>query len=291
MVIAAILALVLLGLIVRNKLFGKPEAGAISVSVNPKSSVFIDNVRVGTTPYTNEKIISGEHLVKVIPEDTVAGLASWEGKVNVMPNVLTIVNRSLGQTESASSGEVFWLEKISSKDKAELAVVSVPDQAVVKIDGKPEGFAPVSIEGLDPGTHQVVVFSSGYEERIIPSAKAVAGYKLIINVQLAKKLEGIQEATESGEQAIVTPKTTPSPKVTPKPSATPPEKPYIKVKETPTGWLRVRMAPSASATEAAKVNPNEMFPYLGEQENGWLKIEYEKDKEGWVSGSYVELVK
>lgn len=291
MVIAVILALVLLGLIVKNKLFGKPEAGAISVSVNPKSSVFIDNVRVGTTPYTNEKIISGEHLVKVIPEDTVAGLALWEGKVNVMPNVLTIVNRSLGQTESVSSGEVFWLEKISSKDKAELAVVSVPDQAVVKIDGKPEGFAPVSIEDLNPGTYQVVVASPGYEERTIPSAKAVAGYKLIINVQLAKKLEGIQEATESGEQAIVTPKATPSPKVTPRPSVTPPEKPYVKIKETPTGWLRVRMAPSASATEAAKVNPNEMFPYLGEQENGWLKIEYEKDKEGWVSGSYVELVK
>ena len=299
MAIAATLVLILLGLIVKNKLFGGPEAGAISVSVNSKSSVFIDNVRVGTSPYTNEKIVSGEHLVKVVPEDAATGLASWEGEVNVMPNVLTIINRNLGQTESVSSGEVFWLEKISSKDKAGLTVVSVPDQAVVKMDGEPKGFAPVSIEDLNPGTYQVVVASTGYEERTIPSAKAVAGYKLIINVQLAKKIEGIQEATESGERAEVeltpttkvTPKLTPSPKVTSKPSLIPPEKPYVKIKETSTGWLRVREEPSASATELAKVDPGEMFPYLNEQKNGWLKIEYEKDKEGWVSGSYVELVK
>ena len=51
------------------------------------------------------------------------------------------------------------------------------------------------------------------------------------------------------------------------------------------------MEPSASATEAAKVNPGEMFPYLNEEKSGWYKIEYEEGKEGWVSGVYVELVK
>lgn len=302
-VIAVVLALILLGLIVKNKFFGKPGPGAISINVNPKSTVFIDDVRVGATPYTSEKIISGEHLVKITAEDSSTGLSSWEGKVNIMPNILTIINRNLGQTESASSGEVFWLEKINSKDKAALVVVSVPDQAVVKIDGVPKGFAPVSLEDLNPGTHQIAVASPGYEERLIPTAKTFAGYKLIINVQLARKIEGIQEATASGQEAEttpvptakttpkITPRATPSPKVTPKPSATPPEKPYVKIKETPTGWLRVRAEPLASAEEVAKVNPGETFPYLDEQKNGWYKIEYETKKEGWVSGTYVELVK
>lgn len=299
-IIAVVLALVLVGLIVRNKFFGQPGPGAISINVNPKSSVFIDSVRVGTSPYTNEKVVSGEHVVKVTAEDTSLGLSSWEGKVNIMPNILTIINRNLGQTDSASSGEVFWLEKISSKDKAALAVVSVPDQAVVKIDGEPKGFAPVSIEDLNPGTYQIVVASPGYEERSIPSAKTFAGYKLIINVQLAKKIEGIQEATPSGQVETtpsptakatpkITPKATPSPKVTPKPSVAPPEKPYVTIKETPTGWLRVREEPSASATEVARVSPGETFPYLNEQKSGWYKIEYATSKEGWVSGTYVEL--
>ena len=99
-------------------------------------------------------------------------------------------------------------------------------------------------------------------------------------------MEGIEEATPSGateEEAETTP--------TPKAQATPPAKPYVKVKDTPTGFLRVRMGPSTSATETAQIKPGEMYPYLDEEKDGWLKIEYKKDEEGWVSGVYVDLVK
>jgi uncharacterized protein YgiM (DUF1202 family) len=47
------------------------------------------------------------------------------------------------------------------------------------------------------------------------------------------------------------------------------------------------MEPSTVATEAAKVNPGEMYPLLDE-ESGWYKIEYQKDEEGWISGQYAE---
>lgn len=289
--IAVVLILTLVGLIVKSKFLGKPGPAAISISTTPKATVFIDGAQVGTTPYLDDKIQAGEHTVKLVPQSTTDSLASWEGKVNLTSNILTVINRTLGSSESASSGEIIWLEKIASKDKSSLAVVSVPDQAVVKVDGEPKGFAPVVLDGLNPGSYQIVVASPGYEERAV-SAKTVAGYKLIVNVQLAKKIEGIEEATPSAEEVEVTPSPMASPtlKTTPKATVTPPEKPYIKIKETPTGWLRVRMAPLTSATEAAKVNPGEMFPYLNEEKSGWYKIEYEKDKEGWVSGVYVELV-
>lgn len=288
---AVILAIILVGLIIKSKFFGKSGLGAISISTTPKSVVFIDGVQMGMTPYLNDKIQSGEHTIKLVPETTTDNLTSWEGKINLLPNILTVVNRTLGPSESASSGEVIWLEKIASKDKSSLAVVSVPDQAVIKIDGEPRGFAPIVLEDLNPGSYQIVVASPGYEERTI-SAKTIAGYKLIVNVQLAKKVEGIEEATSSAEKegATPSPKASPTPKATSKTEATSLEKPYVKIKETPTGWLRVRMAPSTSATEAAKVEPGEMFPYLNEEKNGWYKIEYEKDKEGWVSGVYVELI-
>ena len=250
----------------------------------------------------NGKLQVGEHTVKLVPEVTNDSLAPWEGKVILNPNVLTVVNRNLSSAAQTSSGEVIWLEKIPSKDKSSITVISSPDQAVVRIDGEPKGFSPITIDELNPGSYQVVVASTGYEERTV-SAKTVAGFKLIINVQLAKKIEGVEEATPSGEKAETTPaqttpalttKTTPTPKISPQPTITPPPKPYIKIKETPTGWLRVRMEPGTSATEAAKVKPGEMFPYLGEEKTvggaKWYKIEYEKDKEGWVIGAYVELV-
>lgn len=283
----------MLGIVLKTTIFNKRSTGAISVSSTPKAMVFIDGDQVGTTPYLNDKLYVGEHTVKLVPEDTNDSLASWEGKVVLNPNVLTVINRNLGSTTQSSSGEVIWLEKINSKDKSSITVVSLPDQAVVKIDGAPKGFSPITIDELNPGGYQIVVVSPGYEERAI-SAKTVAGYKLIINVQLAKRIEGIEEATPSGEKLEATPtptiKITPTPKASPQPTITPPQKPYIKIKETPTGWLRVRTNPSTSATEVAKVKPGEMFPYLGEEENGWYKIEYEKDKEGWVSGVYAELI-
>ena len=290
-IIVASLALILVGLIVKNKFFSKPGPGALQISTTPKATVFIDGTQVGVTPFFDDKLKSGEHTVKLVPEATTDNLVSWEGKVNLTPGILTAINRNFATSEAFSSGEIIWLEKISSRDKSSLSVISTPDQAVVKVDGEPKGFSPVLVENLSPGSHQLSVGTPGYEERTI-SAKTVAGYKLIVNVQLAQKIEGIEEATPSAELGpSPSPKASPTPKTTPKPTITPPEKPYVLIKETPTGWLRVRMEPSASATEAAKVNPGEMFPYLNEEKSGWLKIEYEEGKEGWVSGVYVELVK
>ena len=291
--IAIILGIFLLGIVFKMTVFNKKGSAAISVSSTQKAVVFIDGAEVGTTPYLNDKLQAGEHIVKLVPEATNDGLSPWEGKVVLSSNVLTVVNRNLGSTAQSSSGEVIWLEKIASKDKSSITVISSPDQAVVKIDSEPKGFSPITIDELNPGSYQVFIASPGYEERTI-SAKTVAGFRLIINVQLAKKIEGIEEATPSGEKVETTPtpttKITPIPKPTPQSTATPPPKPYIKIKDTPTGWLRVRAEPSTSATELAKVKPGEMFPYLGEEKNGWYKIEYEEDKEGWVSGTYVELV-
>jgi len=295
--IAAFLGISLLGIVLKTTIFNKKSNGAISVSSTPKAIVFIDGNQVGTTPYLNDKLQVGEHTVKLVPEVTNNSLAPWEGKVILNPNVLTVVNRNLSSTAQASSGEVIWLEKIPSKDKSSITVISSPDQAVVRIDGEPKGFSPITIDELNPGGYQVVVASTGYEERTI-SAKTIAGFRLVINVQLAKKIEGIEEATPSGEKVETTPtpttKATPTPKSSSQKTVTPPPKPYIKIKETPTGWLRVRMEPGTSATEAAKVKPGEMFPYLGEEKivggTRWYKIEYEKDKEGWVISAYVELV-
>jgi N-acetylmuramoyl-L-alanine amidase len=61
----------------------------------------------------------------------------------------------------------------------------------------------------------------------------------------------------------------------------------VVIKNTPTGWLRVRMEPSLSATEAAKVKPGEKYTLLDEK-NGWYKISYKEGEEGWISGRYAK---
>lgn len=291
---AIVLGLGLIGLVVKAKFFSKEGPGALQISSTPKGTVFLNGTQVGITPYFDDEIEAGEYTVKLVPEATQDDLVSWEGKVQVTSNILTVINRELASDESSSSGEILSLEKIGKKDLSSLSVVSVPDQAVVKINGEPKGFAPVLVEDLTPGDYQVVISAPGYQERTV-SAHTVAGYKLTVNVKLAQSVEGIEEeeavkgeGEEEGEEGEEV--ATPTPKPSPGPDVTPPDKPYIKVKDTPTGWLRVRMEPSISSTEAARINPGEMYPYLDEEESGWYKIEYKEGEEGWVSGTYVELV-
>lgn len=298
-VAVVVLVIILGGLIIKNRFFSRPGTGALQVDATPKATVYIDGELKGVTPFFSDKIEAGEHTIKIVPETTIDTLVSWEGKVNLAPGIITAINRNLGATEAESSGEILSLERISSRNKAALTVVSVPDQAVVKINDIPEGFAPVLKEDLTPGDYQVVVSSPGFEERSI-TAQTVAGYKLTVSVKLAQKIEGIAEATPSGEleeeeeeeeeEASPSPSPSPSPEGSPKPSPTPPDTPYVRIKETGTGWLRVRAEPSTESEELAKVDVGEMFPYLNEEKFGWYKIEYETGEEGWVSGTYCELV-
>ncbi len=297
--IVAVLALALGVFIFRGKFLNQGGPAALQISSTPTATVFLDGNSVGITPYFDDQLTPGEHTVKLVPEATTDQLVSWESKVTLVANILTVINRTLGSSEDSSSGETLSLEKIAKKDSASLEVISIPDQAVVKVDGEPKGFAPVLIEDLSAGDYQVVVSAPGYQEKSI-SAHTVTGYKLTVAVQLAKEEEGTEEeeATPSAEkkeeeEEAEEEETTPTP--TTKAEATPTasvDKPYVRIKETPTGWLRVREEPSTDdeSTELAKVNPGETYPYLGKTESGWHKIEYEEGEEGWVSGVYSELV-
>ncbi|MFC1727417.1 PEGA domain-containing protein [Patescibacteria group bacterium] len=300
--------LVLVGLVVKTKFFSQDGPGALQISSNSKAIVFIDGNQQDQTPYFSDDLSAGEHTVKIVPESVEDNLIPWEGKVNIFPNILTVINRELAESEASASGEVLSLEKITSRDTSSLAVVSVPDQAVVRINGEPKGFAPVLVEGLKAGDFQVVISSPGYKERKV-EASTVVGYKLTISVKLAQEVEGIEETKENDEEVASEEKeeeeeksdenseeteeeadSTPTPGATKGPVPTPPEKPYIEVQETPTGWLRVRSEASTASEELTRIEPGSMFPYLEEEKNGWYKIEYEDDEEGWVSNVYAKLI-
>jgi uncharacterized protein YgiM (DUF1202 family) len=264
--------------------FGEKGA-ALQVNSMPKATVFINSKQVGSTPFVDEKLSPGEVSLKLVPETTVVSLSPWEGKIKLTTGVMAVVNREFGQTETAAAGETLTLEKAKDKENASLAVISSPDSAVVKLDGEAKGFTPLALDKVTSGDREIIVSATGFSDRTI-KAKLAAGYKLTVNVKLAQKEE---EASPTG-----TP--TPTPKagakittVTPKPTGptpTLPARPYVEIKETPTGWLRVRNEASTTSTELTKVYPGERYPLLDES-GGWYKIKYD-DSEGWISGKYAE---
>lgn len=271
LVIAGIIALLLgIGFLVKIFVLDGAGVSALQVQSFPKADVFLNNNKVGETPFKDEKLKPGDYNLKLSSQ-----ALEWSGKVKLYSNTITFVNRDLADVLENSGGEILTLEKLTDEKTAEITVVSEPNGAIVKIDGKSVGTAPITVSDTSPGDHEISLSYPGYRERFF-RGRVATGYRLNTTVQLGK--------TKEETATVLTP--------TPKPatiSATI-AKPYVTIKETPTGWLRVRFSPSTAATESGRVNPGEKFPLLDEQ-TGWAKIRFKDLLEGWVSDSYVEKVK
>lgn len=284
------LVLVAISLFLSSCIPQKTGPSALQISTNPKTTVFLDDKESGKTPYYDEKLKPGEYTLKLVPENS--QYVTWEGKIKLNPDVLTVVNRDLGFSTEMSAGEILNLEKNTQGGDSDVSIVTTPNLANVKFDKQDQGQSPTLIKNTTPSDHEISVSLPGYIERTI-KIKTVSGYKLNASIQLAS-ITGTTPSPSNEPTSSATPaaKISSTPKASPSQTETPvvtdPNK--VLILDTPTGWLRVRADPSLNATESAKVNPGEKYPYISEQ-TGWVKIEYTSGKEGWVSSQYVKKIK
>jgi len=287
--------------------FISEKKAGLSVTASPNAGVFLNGNHVGSTPYYDEKVKAGEYTIKIVPEGGI-GLP-WESNISLMPGIMTVISRQLGQTEETSSGYFLTLNPNGSKDKTNIEVVTLPDKSVVNIDGESRGFSPISLDNITPGEHVLLITAPGYIDRSI-NANLRIGHTLKASVQLARS--EITDNTEtdivddaennepnSSEDEILDEKTTPTAKPTVKPTAKSTAKPkptinldppYITVLQTDTGYLNVREEPSTKSDILVKIKPGESYPFVEKNNTGWYKIEYLQGEEGWISGKYVKLV-
>jgi hypothetical protein len=253
--------------------------GGLKITSNIKASVFINEKLVGNTDY-QDRISPGELVVKLIPEQTSDQTVSWQGKVMIVPSFQTYVRREFGPSELTSSLEVISLEKIQGTE-AQIAVVTQPEAAVILLDGQEKGITPLVIRDVITGEHEIAVNAPGYISKTI-RVQVSSGYKLTVNVQLGITSEGPRPTanptgTDNNQQSADT---------TEKKESSIDK--VVTIKDTPTGFLRVRSGPSTSSSELTQIKPGEKFTLLEEQ-SGWYKIAYEEGKEGWISSRYAEV--
>lgn len=119
---------------------------------------------------------------------------------------------------------------------------------------------------------------------------------------VGKKADAVNQATQNETQPSNLPVQTPIPTITPSPSASPAASPsatpppssvvstaeVIKVLDNDLGFLRVRSEPNSDSQEIAQAKPGQNFEVLDSQ-YGFYKIEYESNKTGWVSSTYVTV--
>ncbi|OGV96632.1 hypothetical protein A2W24_01570 [Microgenomates group bacterium RBG_16_45_19] len=283
------------------------KQSALQVNSTPPAGVYLDGSLVGQTPYYDDKLKPGTYAVRLLVDGDPT--KDWQTDVTLAPSIVTVLARQFGATSDDSSHYLLALEAINQKDSGQLDVASTPENVIVKVDGRPEGFSPLHLENVTEGDHVLTLTAPGYQELTI-KAQTKNGYKLIATAQLARATEltegaVLDQATPSaqldataGAKLTPAPKTSPTPKVTGTLTPTPTKKaaaagelepPYVTITETGTGWLRVRSEPEVGDNEVAQVDVGDKFPYLESSGTGWYKIEFESGKQGWIVSRYAKL--
>lgn len=240
------------------------EKGALQVTSEPKSKVYVDGKFLGQTPLCRcelkDMLDVGNHTIRLIPAE--GNFAPFEQKIPISAKVLTVVDRSFAEG-GESSGSVISLEKFPDKNSISLSVVSFPLGVKLFLDSAELGLTPLKTTRITESDHEIKLSKEGFKDKLL-RVRAIKGYQLNAIVFLGSTLE---QATSSASPTIA-------------PSVT-----KILILETPTGFLRVRSEPSLNGVEVGRVLPGEKYDMLDEQE-GWFKIKLKDESSGWISSQY-----
>lgn len=231
----------------------KQKSGLFITTTPTDTTIFLNNQEVGKTPYEAKDLEVSEYNIKLEKDNTI-----WQGSVKLNGGTVAIINRDLANDIPSSAGEVLTLKKGKG-----ITLISNPKDAKVTVDGSEVGTSPLNVN-LKSGEHTIIIDHPNYIKRSI-RVNLPDGYNLTIVADLA-----LSEADLSTVSIPVI-KTTPE----------------VIVKNTPTGFLRVRDKPSLLGKEISRVKVGDELILL-EEDGAWDRIRLSNGVEGYVSSTYVE---
>lgn len=242
------------------------KRSALEVYSSPEAKVFVNGKEVGSTPYKNTAMSPQAVEVKLN-----VGTKQIIKKIN-LKNGLTSVLDWKFDDNGDDGGYVLNMENTGS-EKCGLLINSIPSQATITVDNQITDFTPKRIDDLGTGEKHVAISFPGFQSSNL-FLRTTTGYNLVVETKLIKDNQVIAPIEE--ETATASAMTTAN-------------KNEILIKQTETGWLKVRESNNGSSNEVAKVNPGEKYEML-EEDNGWIKIKLTDGKTGWISAKYAEKV-
>ena len=251
-----------------NLTLQKTELEIIS---RPVAKIYINGQYVGDTGtrYKNNNLKPGEIELEMVPENK--QLKPWNYKVKLNNLTTTVVERYFEVEDKYSSGYVMAMEKTGENDQPAILVNSRPADASIKVDGLIKGRTPTKLEKITPGDRNIIVSYPGYENQNL-FVKAREGYQIIVDVEMATTK--IETPVSANQEPIETDE----------------KEKKVLIKETGTGWLRVRETASSASKEVTKVDSGKKYKLIDNSVAGWYKIEVSTEVNGWVSAEYCQIV-
>lgn len=152
--------------------------GSISVSSSPSgASMNLDGWEKGKTPATLDQVKAGSHTLTLT-------LAGYDNKVLHVPV-------EAGKTTSVTAVLVPSTTRVSG-GSGMLAVRSNPAGANVYLDGEKVGSTPVQLQGVQAGSHILLLTMSGYDD-VSRTIEIASGSDKDVSIDLGK--------TDSGKKA------------------------------------------------------------------------------------------
>jgi len=235
------------------------EKSGVEIVSSPIAKVYLNGKESGMTPYKNNSLKPGNIEIKL--ED---GGNSWEREIRLENNVTTVINWNLGKVDN--SGYILSMEK--SGENGSILINSSPGGAMIYIDGEVKASTPAKIENVDEGDKKISLRYLGFKN-VNLIVKMVNNYQIIIDAKLEK-----EEIAKNSE--------------VPSPYPVKLAVPMVKIKETETGWLRVRNLPNSGGIEIGRIKPGESYELI-EENTDWYQIEFD-NKIGWILAKYAEKI-
>jgi hypothetical protein len=289
-----------------NPLVGK--AGLQVKTNDVPAGIYLNGKYMEKSPFINQELKPGDYTLEIRPDNNT--LSPYQTNISLKKGALTVVNWKPGNRPETSGGFIYEMEYLRNKKNSEISITTIPDGAIINVDGQARGFSPVLVEEVQPGEHEYEVSLPSYETQK-NQINAIAGYRMNVTVKLAKQeyvAAGTDEdgttasasATVASSSATVATATKSADKKTATGSATVTgtattlPRPKVKIKST--GFiqdgkevLRVRGSAGAGGAEVGFAPVGNEYPYLKETSGGWYKITFEGTS-GWVSGQFVEVL-
>lgn len=229
---------------------GSQKFAALQVTSTPEASIFLDGKLLGKSPFYSDNLKSGTYNLKITTSD-----ATYEDKLDLSESTLTVVDRDLAANFLAQAGQILSLVPHLKG----LAIVSLPTDADVTIDGRYFGKTPIKITDIAAGEHKVSISKISYVEREF-AIKTLPRYQLVAQVTLASKVaKGIPRDVSQPESSS---------------SA------KIEILKTVQNFVKVKKEPDTLSADIGRAKTGEQLNLIG-QSQSWFQIIFE-GKQGWI---------
>lgn len=264
----------------------KTVAGLQVVTSDKPTSVFINGQYLNKTPFIDRNLKPGVYTLLLQPDDDT--LVPHETTITLRKGFVSMVTWKPESLPELSGGVVLEMEPLESSEQAEVAFTTIPDAAIIHVDGKKE-FSPHTFTELSVGQHDFEISLPSYETQK-HTLDVQAGYKLLVSVKLAKS-QAIEstDTSEVGEGHELTAPTSTVSAENVLGAETASSSGQVTI--LPTNFfqneaevLRVRKAPNAQAAELGFAPVGERYILQSEQ-GSWYQIVF-NGQPGWISAQF-----